>query len=72
MDRVTYLINASVADAQQFLEGRLNKEPQTVKELAQKALETWPLRCESGNFTRIAMLRTIIKRADKLLVVKSK
>lgn len=67
MDKVKALINTSVADAKSSLECRLVNDPQAAKELAQKALEKLSPSFGSGNLTRIAMLRTIVRKADKLL-----
>ncbi|EJB8688803.1 hypothetical protein C1S99_10745 [Vibrio parahaemolyticus] len=69
------LIEASVEDAKLTLECVLNQDPHMAKNCAQHALELLPMPKRTGmmpsQMTRIAMLRTIIKRADKLLA-KSK
>ncbi|HHC7130703.1 TPA: hypothetical protein ACN37W_004538 [Vibrio parahaemolyticus] len=69
------LIESSVDDAKLTLECALNQDPHMAKSCAQHALELLPMPKRigmmSGQMTRIAMLRTIIKRADKLLA-KSK
>ncbi|CAH8242718.1 conserved hypothetical protein [Vibrio aestuarianus] len=75
MDKVNSLINTSVADAKSTLECMLNKEPKKAKELAEKALDKLPLPMphqRNGQMTRIAMLRTIVRKADKQLLATSK
>ncbi len=65
------LINSSVEDAKSKLEFVLHRDPLMAKQAAEHALELLPLPTRTGmmngNMTRIAMLRTIVKRADKRL-----
>lgn len=76
MDKVTALINTSVDDAKSTLECMLKKDAQAAKELATKALERLPLPkrtgMTNGNMTRIAMLRTVVRKANKQLLATSK
>ncbi|EHK0750600.1 hypothetical protein ACEWBT_24310 [Vibrio parahaemolyticus] len=69
------LIESSVDDAQSILEFVLHRNPLMAKEAAERALTLLPMPKRTGmmpgQMTRIAMLRAIIKRADKLLA-KSK
>ncbi|EHJ9983667.1 hypothetical protein V8T50_03420 [Vibrio parahaemolyticus] len=61
------LIESSVEDAKLTLEDVLNHNPQMAKDAAKQALDYLPIPKRKGHMTRVAMLRTIIKRADKLL-----
>ncbi len=65
------LNKSSIYVAQSALEHVLQHNPETAKALAEQALEHLPLPKRTGmmngSMTRIAMLRTIVKRADKLL-----
>ncbi|MEF1159494.1 hypothetical protein QTO08_00600 [Vibrio parahaemolyticus] len=61
------LIESSVEDAKLTLEDVLNHNPQMAKDAAKQALGYLPIPKRKGHMTRVAMLRTIIKRADKLL-----
>lgn len=73
MDNVTSLVNTSVSDAKDSMECMLAKSPKEAKELAQKVLEHLgkpTMGC--GNMTRISMLRTIVRKADKQLLATSK
>ncbi|EGR2496713.1 hypothetical protein VCSRO55_0713 [Vibrio cholerae] len=73
MDNVKSLINTSVDDARQSLQCMLNRDPQAAKELAQKVLDKLGRpRIGCGNMTRISMLRTIVRKADKQLLATSK
>ncbi|MCG6380276.1 hypothetical protein [Vibrio fluvialis] len=73
MDNVKSLINTSVDDARQSLQCMLNRDPQAAKELAQKVLDKLGRpRIGCGNMTRISMLRTIVRKADKQLLETSK
>lgn len=73
MDNVKSLINTSVDDARQSLQCMLNRAPQAAKELAQKVLDKLGRpRIGCGNMTRISMLRTIVRKADKQLLATSK
>ncbi|HIF6161558.1 TPA: hypothetical protein ACX3IN_002515 [Vibrio parahaemolyticus] len=65
------LIESSVDDAKLTLECLLNQNPEQAKDAAKQALDYLPIPKRKGHMTRVAMLRTIIKRADKLLA-KSK
>lgn len=69
---VENLISTSVSDAKSTLECMLSNNPERAKELAEQVIEKlWtPKPCNgvrNGNMTRVAMLRTIIRRANKLL-----
>ena len=73
MDNVKSLINTSVDDARQSLQCMLNHDPQAAKELAQKVLDKLGCpRIGCGNMTRISMLRTIVRKAEKQLLATSK
>ncbi|EHK2923183.1 hypothetical protein J7Y46_003012 [Vibrio parahaemolyticus] len=64
------LISTSVTDAKSTLECLLNNKPQRAKELAEQTLNKLPVPSpneRNWHMTRIAMLRTIVRRADKLL-----
>ncbi len=65
------LINPSVEDAKAYLEELFAHNVAHAKEAAELALDKLPVGRKCGQLGRIAMLRTIIKRADKLLA-KSK
>lgn len=71
MDKAKSLINTSVADAKCSLECMLLKDAQAAKDLAEKALEQLPLAKCGGHMTRIAMLRTVVRKADKLLATSN-
>ncbi len=69
MNKVNALINTSVSDAKSSLDCMLANNPQDAKELAQKVLDRLGKpRIGSGNMTRIAMLRAIIRKAEKQLL----
>lgn len=73
MDKVNSLINTSISDAQSSLECMLARNPQDAKKLAQDALVRLgkpSMGC--GNMTRISMLRTIVRKAEKQLLATSK
>ncbi|MFA0629929.1 hypothetical protein AB4589_19325 [Vibrio sp. 10N.222.49.A3] len=73
MDKVITLIGTSVDDAKGSLECMLAHDPQEAKILAQKTLDRLgkpSVKC--GNMTRISMLRTIVRKADKQLLATSK
>ncbi len=73
MDKVNSLINTSVSDAKSSLECMLESNPQDAQELAQKVLDRLgkpSMGC--GNMTRISMLRTIVRKAEKQLLTTSK
>ncbi|CAK2299933.1 hypothetical protein [Vibrio crassostreae] len=73
MDKVITLIGTSVDDAKGSLECIIARDPQEAKELAQKVLDGLgrpSVGCE--NMTRISMLRTIVRKADKQLLATSK
>ncbi|EHK2924984.1 hypothetical protein J7Y46_004895 [Vibrio parahaemolyticus] len=64
------LIESSVEDAKLTLEDVLNHNPQMAKDAAKQALDYLPIPStneRNWHMTRIAMLRTIVRRADKLL-----
>ncbi|EOW2077613.1 hypothetical protein ACNZ70_001938 [Vibrio mimicus] len=61
------LIESSVDDAKLTLEFVLNHNPQMAKDAAKQALDYLPIPKRKGHMTRVAMLRTIVRRADKLL-----
>lgn len=65
------LIESSVEDAQLTLEVILNQDPQMAKDAAELALGRLPMPKRTGmmpgQMTRIAMLRTIVKQASRLL-----
>ncbi|MBE4174527.1 hypothetical protein HJ095_03080 [Vibrio parahaemolyticus] len=65
------LIDPSVEDAKAYLEELFAHNVAHAKEAAELALDKLPVGPKCGQLGRIAMLRTIIKRADKLLA-KSK
>ncbi|TNZ86909.1 hypothetical protein CGK40_24065 [Vibrio parahaemolyticus] len=68
------LINTSVADTRVTLDCMLLSNPERVKELAEQALSQLPeprAGIQNCHMTRIAMLRTMVRRANKLLA-KSK
>ncbi|CAH8242391.1 conserved hypothetical protein [Vibrio aestuarianus] len=78
MDKVNSLINTSVSDAKGSLECMLARAPQEAKVLAQKVLAQKVLdrlgkpSVGCGNMTRISMLRTIVRKAEKQLLATSK
>ncbi len=73
MNKVNALINTSVSDAQSSLECMLANNPQDAQELAQKVLDRLGKpSIGSGNMTRIAMLRAIVRKAEKQLLATSK
>ncbi|EGR1074285.1 hypothetical protein EFU47_08900 [Vibrio cholerae] len=73
MDKVNSLINTSVSDAQSSLECMLARNPQDAKKLAQEVLDRLGKpRMGCGNMTRISMLRTIVRKAEKQLFATSK
>ncbi|MBD6947926.1 hypothetical protein [Vibrio parahaemolyticus] len=61
------LINPSVEDAKAYLEELFAHDVALAKSAAELALDRLPVGRMCGHLGRIAMLRTIIKRADKLL-----
>ncbi|MBE8578617.1 hypothetical protein [Vibrio sp. OPT18] len=65
------LIESSVEDAKLTLECVLNRDPQKAKDAAEQVLGQLPMPKRTdmmpGQMTRIAMLRTIVKQANKLL-----
>ncbi len=70
MNSLSKLINTSVEDARAILDCKLLNNPEQAKELAEQALSQLPkpgTGIKNGHMTRIAMLRTIVRRADKLL-----
>ncbi|MGL4829936.1 MAG: hypothetical protein ACRCXG_11630 [Vibrio sp.] len=73
MDKVNSLINTSVSDAQSSLECMLARNSQDAKKLAQEVLDRLGKpRMGCGNMTRISMLRTIVRKAEKQLFATSK
>lgn len=70
MNKSSTLINTSVSDAKATLDCMLLNNPERAKELAEQALSQLPkpmAGIKNSQMTRIAMLRTTIKRANKLL-----
>lgn len=70
MDKISALINTSVDDAKASLLCTLNRDPQEAKDTAEHVLAAIP--SLKGNMTRVAMLRTIIRKANKQLLATSK
>ncbi len=65
MKRINALINTSVEDAKASLECILLRDANEAKSLALQTLEVLPVH---SNMTRTAMLRTIVRKADKQLL----
>lgn len=59
------LISTSVDDARITLTCGLERNPHEVKQVAQQVLEQ--IEGKSGQLTRTAVMRTMIRRADKLI-----
>ncbi len=70
MNNARELIDTSVSDAKATLDCMLINNPEQAKKMAEQALSQLPkpgTGIKNGHMTRIAMLRTIVRRADKLL-----
>lgn len=67
MKRIDALINTSVEDARASLECILQRDANEAKSLALQTLDAIPMH---SNMTRTAMLRTIVRKADKQLLAE--